>query len=44
MLGTFLKGAVTGIVGLGLVSWLAARFLDAKPQGELEEDREKEEK
>ena len=26
--GTFLKGAITGIVGLGVVSWAYCTFLD----------------
>lgn len=38
MLGTFIKGAITGIVGLGVVSWLYTTVVADKD--EQEDDRE----
>lgn len=39
MIGTFLKGAVAGVVGLGVLSWLVSTF----SQDETGEESDKEE-
>lgn len=40
MLGTFLKGAITGVVGLGVLSWLVSTFSadESKDESEKGED------
>lgn len=37
MLGTFLKGAITGIVGLGVLSWLVSTSSADESKEESEE-------
>lgn len=39
MFGTFLKGAITGVVGLGVLSWLVSTFSeDDKDETDQEEE------
>lgn len=40
LLGTFLRGAVTGIVGLGVLSWLITTCRDDEKANESESDEE----
>lgn len=37
MFGTFLKGAIAGVVGLGVLSWLVSTFSEDE-ESEREED------
>ena len=40
MLGTFLKGSITGLVTLGVVSWLVSTFTDDEEKDASEEGEE----